>query len=125
MGEVNQEGLKIRREMFGPEGAEKQLEAATDFTRPFQEVVTNYCFGETWTRPHLDRRTRSMITVALLTGMSRPQQLKHHVKGAIANGVTKDEIREIIMHTAVYCGIPAGADNMGHAVAALQELGLE
>jgi len=97
----------------------------SEFRQPFDDLVHAYCFGEVWSRPGLSRKIRSMLTVALLTGLSRPNQLKVHVKAAIANGVTKEEIREVIMHAAVYCGIPAGADSFQHATAALQELGLE
>lgn len=105
-----QTGLQIRREMFGPAGAEERLAAATDFNRPFEEVVTRYCFGDTWARPGLDRRTRSMITLAALAALVRPNQLQVHVRGALKNGVTREEIREILLHTAVYAGIPAGVE---------------
>ncbi len=114
-----QAGMQIRREMFGRAGAEDRIEAATDFNRPFEDVVTRYCFGETWARPGLDRRTRSMITLAALTALVRPNQLKVHVRGALANGVTPDEIREILLHTAVYAGIPAGVEAFTAAADAL------
>jgi 4-carboxymuconolactone decarboxylase len=118
-------GLGVRRDMFGPAGAEQAIERATDFTRPMQELATRYCFGEIWGRPGLDRKTRSMLTMALLVALGRPNQLKLHVKGAIANGVTKDEIREVLLHSMIYAGIPAGVE--AHAVAAetLREMGLE
>ncbi|HVW68440.1 MAG TPA: carboxymuconolactone decarboxylase family protein [Steroidobacteraceae bacterium] len=105
-----QAGLQIRRDMFGPAGADERIAAATDFNRPFEEAVTRYCFGDTWARPGLDRRTRSMITLAALAALVRPNQLKAHVRGALQNGVTRDEIREILLHTAVYAGIPAGVE---------------
>jgi 4-carboxymuconolactone decarboxylase len=103
-------GMQIRRDMFGPAGADDRVAAATDFNRPFEDVVTRYCFGDTWSRPGLDRKTRSMITLAALTALVRPNQLKVHVRGALANGVTPEEIREILLHTAVYAGIPAGVE---------------
>ena len=105
-----QMGMQIRREMFGPGGAEERVAAATPFNRPFEDVVTRYCFGETWSRPGLDRKTRSMITLAALTAMVRPNQLKVHVRGALQNGVTPEEIREILLHTVVYAGVPAGVE---------------
>ena len=112
-------GMQVRRDMFGPAGAEQRVAAATDFNRPFEDVVTRYCFGETWTRPGLDRKTRSMITLAALTALVRPNQLKVHVRGALANGVTPEEIREILLHTAVYAGIPAGVEAFTAAADAL------
>jgi 4-carboxymuconolactone decarboxylase len=118
-------GLGIRRDMFGPAGAEQQIEQATDFTRPMQELATRYCFGEIWGRPELDRRTRSMLTLALLVALGKPNQLKLHVKGAIANGVTKEEIREVLLHSMVYAGIPAGVEAHLAAAETLRELGLE
>jgi 4-carboxymuconolactone decarboxylase len=108
-------GMRIRREMFGAAGAEDRLAATTDFTRPLEEVVTRYCFGETWSRPGLDLKTRSMVTVAALAALGRPNQLKTHVRGALQNGVTAEEIREIILHTMVYAGIPAGVESFNAA----------
>jgi 4-carboxymuconolactone decarboxylase len=105
-----QTGMQIRRDMFGPAGADDRLAATTDFTRPLEEVVTRYCFGETWARPGLDLKTRSIVTVSALAALGRPNQLKTHVRGALKNGVTRDEIREIILHTTVYAGIPAGVE---------------
>ncbi len=112
-------GMQIRRDMFGPAGADDRVAAATDFNRPFEDVVTRYCFGDTWSRPGLDRKTRSMITLAALTALVRPNQLKVHVRGALANGVTPEEIREILLHTAVYAGIPAGVEAFTAAAEAL------
>jgi len=103
-------GMRIRRDMFGPAGAEERLAAATEFTRPLEEVVTRYCFGDTWSRPGLDLKTRSMVTLAALAALGRPNQLRTHVRGALQNGVTPEEIREIILHTMVYAGIPAGVE---------------
>ena len=118
-------GLQVRRDMFGPAGSDQALEAATEFTRPLEELVTRYCFGEIWNRPLLDRKTRSMLTLAILATLNRPNQLKGHVKGAIRNGVSKDEIREVLLHTAIYAGVPAGVASMQSAVEALREIGLE
>ena len=114
-------GLQIRREMFGPAGAEQRIEGASEFMRPFEEVVTRYCFGETWSRPQLDRRTRSLITLAALTALSKPNQIKVHVRGALANGATVEEIREVLLHAAVYAGIPAGVEAFTAADEVLQQ----
>jgi len=103
-------GMKLRREMFGAAGAEERLAQATDFNRPFEEMVTEYCFGQTWGRPGLDLKTRSLLTLAALTALSKPNQLKVHVAGALANGATPEEIREVILHTVAYAGIPAGVE---------------
>jgi 4-carboxymuconolactone decarboxylase len=118
-------GLAIRRDMFGVEGAERQLEAATDFTRPLQDMVTRYCFGEVWTRPHLDRKTRSMLTLALLTALGKQNQLRVHVRGAIENGVSKEEIREVLMHSMIYAGLPAAVDSFATTTEVLKQMGLE
>jgi 4-carboxymuconolactone decarboxylase len=112
-------GMQIRREMFGPGGADERVAAATPFNRPFEDLVTRYCFGDTWSRPGLDRKTRSMITLAALTALVRPNQLKNHVRGALANGVTAEEIREILLHTSIYAGIPAGVEAFNAAMEVL------
>jgi 4-carboxymuconolactone decarboxylase len=117
-------GMQMRRDMFGRAGAEDRVNAATDFNRPFEDTVTRYCFGEIWSRPGLDRRTRSMITLAALTALVRPNQLRNHVLGALANGVTRQEISEILMHTAVYAGIPAGVEAFAAAAEALKGAGV-
>ncbi|MBO9499520.1 MAG: carboxymuconolactone decarboxylase family protein [Novosphingobium sp.] len=114
-------GRALRKQIFGPEGM-KSLDNADDFQMPLQDMVTRICFGEVWTRPELPLKLRSMLTIALLAGQSRPAQLKNHVKGAIANGVTKDEIREILLHSALYVGLPAASDSWAQATAALKEI---
>ncbi|MEP7312576.1 MAG: carboxymuconolactone decarboxylase family protein [Pseudomonadota bacterium] len=103
-------GMKIRRGMFGTAGAEDRLAQATDFNRPLEEIVTRYCFGDTWGRPGIDLKTRSLLTLAVLTALSKPNQLKVHVRGALANGASVVEIREAILHAVVYAGIPAGVE---------------
>jgi 4-carboxymuconolactone decarboxylase len=118
-------GLKVRREMFGPAGAEKQIAAATKFTAPMQDLVTRYCFGEVWERPHLDRKTRSLLTLAILTTLGRSPQVKTHVRGAVANGATMEEIREVLLHTMIYAGVPAGVEAFTQAAEVLKDLGLE
>ncbi len=118
-------GLAIRRDMFGTANADQVLQSATDFNRPLQEMVTRYCFGEAWANSLLDRRTRSMLTMALLVALNRPNQLKGHVRAAFKNGVTKDEIREVLLHSMIYAGVPAGVDSFNHAMDVLKELGLQ
>lgn len=118
-------GLQIRRDMFGPGGADERLANATDFTRPFEEVVTRYCFGDTWSRPQLDRKTRSLITLAALTALTRPNQIKVHVRGALANGCTVEEIREVLLHTTVYAGVPAGVEAFTAASEVLAQLNVK
>ena len=118
-------GLAQRHAMFGTAGGQEQLDAATDFTRPLQEWVTKQCFGEAWQRPVLDARMRSMLTLAMLVAEGSSQQVKIHTRGAIANGVTKEEIRELLMHSIIYCGVPKAVDGFRSASEALTELGLE
>jgi 4-carboxymuconolactone decarboxylase len=118
-------GMQLRRDMWGSAGAEERVNQATRFNRPFEDYVTSAVFGDIWQRPVLDRRTRSMITVAALTALTKPNQLKAHIQGALANGVTVDEIREIIMHTAVYSGIPTGVEAITAAKDVLGKIGLD
>ena len=118
-------GMQIRRDMFGEAGSDKQIEAATPFTAPFQDMLTRYCFGEVWNRPLLDRKTRSMLTIAMLACLSRPNQLRTHVRAAIPNGVSPEEIREVLMHVMIYGGVPAAADSFNHAAEVLKDMGLD
>jgi 4-carboxymuconolactone decarboxylase len=123
--ETFETGLAIRRDMFGPAGSDQAIENATAFSAPLQDMVTRYCFGEVWSRPPLDRKTRSLLTIAILTTLGRPQQLKTHVRGAVANGASMEEIRETLMHTMIYAGVPAAVDSFNHAAEVLKELGLD
>ncbi len=116
-------GFARRARMFGPAGAEPAVEAASDFKRPLEDIVTEFCFGTIWERPGLDDRTRSMLTIAILTTLGHTGPLKNHVKGAIANGVTEEEIREVILHTLVYAGLPAGVGATLAAEETLKEMG--
>jgi 4-carboxymuconolactone decarboxylase len=116
-------GLAVRRDMFGDAGAQQRLDAANGLTRPFEELVTRWCFGDTWARPGLDRKVRSLITLAALTALSKPNQLKVHVRGALANGASPEEIREVLLHTCVYAGIPAGVEAFNAANEVLEQLG--
>jgi len=107
-----EEGLAVRRAVLGAEYVDKSIASADDFNRPLQELVTEYCWGEVWTRPGLDRKTRSIMNLAMLTALNRPHEIKLHVRGALNNGLTKDEIREVFLQTAIYCGVPAAIDGM-------------
>lgn len=118
-------GLKLRRRMFGREGAEDQIEAATEFNLPLQDYVSRICFGEIWQRPHLDKKTRSLITLAMLVATGREHEIKVHTRGAIANGVSKEELRELLVHSVLYCGLPMAVGGHRAAADVLRELGLE
>jgi len=108
--ELFEKGLKVRREVLGAAYVDGSLAKADDFMMAFQHITTELCWGYAWTRPGLDRRTRSIVNLAMLTALSKPSELKLHVKGALTNGVTVDEIKEILLHATVYCGIPAGLE---------------
>jgi 4-carboxymuconolactone decarboxylase len=123
--EVYERGIAVRDEMLGSEHGRAKVESQSAFTADFENMVTRYCFGEVWTREQqLSRAHRSMITLAMLIALGRPHEIRVHVKGAIANGVTKEQISEIIMHSAIYCGVPAAVDGFRNASAMLEELGL-
>lgn len=107
-----EEGLAVRKAVLGAEYVEKSMKSADDFTRPMQELVSEYCWGAVWTRPELDRRTRSFLNLAMLTALNRPHEIKLHVLGALNNGLTRVEIREVFLQSAIYCGVPAALDAM-------------
>jgi len=117
-------GLQTRREVLGAEYVDAAIKNADDFNMPMQELVTEYCWGDVWNRPGLDRRTRSFLNLAMLTALNRPHELKLHVKGAINNGLTKDEIREVFMQTAIYCGVPAAIDSIRSAREVFKDMGI-
>ena len=103
-------GLGIRTDVLSKDYVENALRTADDFNKPFQELVTEYCWGAVWGRDGLSRKTRSMLNLAMIGVLNRPHELKAHVAGALRNGVTKDEIREVFMQLAIYAGVPAGVD---------------
>lgn len=105
--DLKQKGMKVRREVLGDPHVDKAEAGTTPFTRDFQDLLTRYAWGEIWSRPGLDRRTRSCITVAMLVALGRDEELALHLRAALTNGVTRDEIKEILLQTAVYCGVPA------------------
>ncbi|TKC19463.1 4-carboxymuconolactone decarboxylase [Robertmurraya kyonggiensis] len=120
-----EQGLEVRRSVLGAEYVDKSIQNATDFNRPMQELVTEYCWGEVWTRPGLTKKTRSMLNLAMITALNRPHELKLHVRGAINNGLTKDEIKEVFLQTAIYCGVPAAIDSFRTAQEVFDEIDKE
>jgi 4-carboxymuconolactone decarboxylase len=122
--ELFDKGLQTRREVLGAEYVDASIKSADDFNRDMQELVTQYCWGDVWNRPGLDRRTRSLLNLAMLTALNRPHELKLHVRGALNNGVTKDEIREVFLQAAIYCGVPAAIDSFRNARETFRELGV-
>ncbi len=108
-------GMRVRREVLGDQHVDRALAATTEFTAPFQDFITRYAWGAVWSRDGLDRRTRSAITLAVLTALGREQELAMHVRAAVRNGLTEQEIAEILLHTAVYAGVPAA--NAAFAIA--------
>jgi 4-carboxymuconolactone decarboxylase len=117
--ETYEAGLGIRREVIGAEYVERSLNSATDFTRPIQELVTEYCWGTVWSREGLGRRERSMINLAMLTALNRGHEFSVHVRGALRNGVSVDEIREVLLQTAIYVGVPAALESFRLAAEAI------
>lgn len=105
-----EQGLAIRKKVVGAEAVEKVLQNTDAFAMPMQELTTEFCWGKIWSRPALPHKTRSMLNVAMLVALNRPQELRLHIRGAINNGCTKEEIQEVLLQTAIYCGIPAGQE---------------
>jgi len=122
MTKLFEAGLEVRKSVLGAEFVENAIKNADDFSRPLQELVTEYCWGAVWTREGLSRKTRSMLNLAMLTALNRPHELKMHIKGAIRNGVTKEEIREVLLQTGIYCGVPAAVDAFRTAREAFAEM---
>lgn len=122
---AHEKGVQLRRDIFGAEVTNAQIENSNAFTQPMQDVVSKYCFGETWARDGLTLRERSMITVSALCAMGREHELRIHVKGALENGVTPLEIRELLLHTMVYAGVPLGVSGIINAAASLAEEGVD
>ncbi|KAJ9297230.1 hypothetical protein DTO271G3_4523 [Paecilomyces variotii] len=118
-----EEGLKVRRSVVGSEYVDRALaNGSTEFSRPGQELITEWCWGNIWTRPGLDRKQRSLLNIGMLMALNRSPELGIHIRGAINNGLTEVEIREAILHATVYCGAPAGVDAMKVAEKVLNEM---
>jgi 4-carboxymuconolactone decarboxylase len=109
------EGMRVRREVLGDEHVDRAVAGTTDFTRDFQDLITRYAWGEIWARPGLDRRTRSCVTLTALVALNHHHELEMHVRAALRNGLTPDEIKEVLLQTAIYCGVPAA--NRAFAIA--------
>ena len=105
--ELHARGMEVRRQVLGDEHVDMAIERTSDLTADFQDLITRYAWGEIWSRPGLDRRTRSLLTLAVLVAMGREHELELHIRAAVRNGVTPDEIKEVLLHCAVYCGVPA------------------
>lgn len=115
------EGLAVRQEVLGAKYVQASIDNATDFNAPLQQLVTEYCWGTVWTRPGLELKTRSLLNLAMITALNRPNELKLHVRGALNNGCTEDEIREVLLQAAIYCGVPAAIDSFRVAASVLNE----
>ncbi|OGA13676.1 MAG: 4-carboxymuconolactone decarboxylase [Betaproteobacteria bacterium RIFCSPHIGHO2_12_FULL_69_13] len=122
--ERHEAGLKTRREVLGAEWVDKSQASLDDFNRPFMELVNSYCWNDVWNRPGLDRKTRSMLNLAMLSALNRPHELKLHVNGALNNGLTKEQIREVFLQVAIYCGVPAAVEAFRIAREAFKERGV-
>jgi 4-carboxymuconolactone decarboxylase len=122
--EMFEKGLNIRRQVLGAEFVDNAFATADDFNRPLQELVTQYCWGEIWGRPGLERKTRSLINLAMISALNRPHEVKVHVRAALHNGVTKDEIKEVFLQVAIYCGVPAGVDSFRIAKEVFKDMGM-
>ncbi len=121
-GELFEKGLKVRKEVLGDDYVNKSIAGADEFTRTMAEWSTAYCWGALWTRPGMDRRTRSIVNLAMISALNRPHELKLHVKAALKNGLTKEEMKEIFLQVAVYAGVPAGIDSFRIAREAFKEV---
>ena len=120
--EIYERGLAIRKSVLGADYVDTAIRNADDFTRPLQEMVTEYCWGYVWGREELSKRDRSMINLAMISILNRPHELKIHVKGALKNGLTKTEIREVLLQVGIYAGVPAAVDSFRIAKEAFAEL---
>jgi 4-carboxymuconolactone decarboxylase len=116
-----EEGLAVRREVMGSAYVDKALAEADELTQPLQELITEYCWGAVWTRPGLPRTTRSLLNLAMLTALNRPHEVRLHLRGALRNGCTKQEIMEVLLQAAIYCGVPAALDSVRVAREVFQE----
>jgi 4-carboxymuconolactone decarboxylase len=117
-------GLALRRKVLGAEYVDRSINSANDFMMAFQRITTEWCWGYAWSREGLDPKTRSMLNLAMLTALNRTAEIKLHVRGAINNGLTAEEIKEILLHATVYCGIPAGLDAFKAANEVMIEMGV-
>ena len=115
------QGLKTRREVLGAEYVDKAMAGVDDFNKPFVDLLNTYCWNDIWNRPGLERKTRSMLNLAMLSALGKEHELKLHINGALNNGLTKEQIREVFLQVAIYCGVPAGVDSFRIAREAFAE----
>ena len=120
--ETYEKGLAIRKSVIGAAFVENAINTADDFNRPLQDLVTEYCWGAVWGREGLSKKERSLLNLAMLSALNRPHELKVHVKGALANGLTREQIREVFLQVAIYCGVPAAVDSFRSAREVFQEI---
>jgi len=118
-------GLKTRRAVLGAEYVDRSLEQADDFNWAMQQLTTEWCWDEIWNRPGLDRRSRSILNLGMISALNRPHELKLHIRGAINNGLTKDELKEIFLQIGIYCGVPAALDSFRIAKEVFKEMGID
>jgi 4-carboxymuconolactone decarboxylase len=123
VNEKHEQGMNVRREVLGDEHVDRAIERTTPFTADFQDLITRYAWGEIWARPGLDRKTRSCITLAALIALGREEELAMHVRAALRVGLTPDEIKEVLLHSAIYCGVPAANGAFAVAERVLDEAG--
>ena len=123
-GEKFERGLATRRAVLGDAYVDNSLNSATDFNWPMQKLATEFCWDEIWNRPDLDRRSRSILNLGMIAALNRPHELKIHIRGAINNGISKEELREIFLQISVYCGAPAGLDSFRIAKEVFKEMGI-
>ena len=117
-------GLKTRREVLGAEYVDKAMAATDDFTKPFVDLLNTYCWNDVWNRPGLPRQTRSLLNLAMLSALGRTHELKLHINGALNNGLTKEQIREVFLQVAIYCGVPAAVESFRSAREVFKERGI-
>ena len=122
--ELYEKGLATRRAVLGDDYVNAAIANADDFSRDLQQLVTQFAWGEVWNRPGLDRKTRSLLNLAMLTALNRPHEFRLHLRGALNNGASQDEVREVLLQTAVYCGVPAAMDSFRQAREVFRELGV-
>jgi 4-carboxymuconolactone decarboxylase len=117
-----EQGMKVRRAVLGDAHVDRSMRNTNDFNREYQELIARYAWGEIWTRPGLPRHTRSLITIALMVALNRPEELRMHLRSAFQNGVSREQIKEVLLHTAIYCGVPAANSAFHAAEAVLAEM---
>jgi 4-carboxymuconolactone decarboxylase len=120
--ELRDKGLGVRKEVLGAEHVERSFQTADEFSLPLQELVTEYCWGAVWTREGLSRKSRSILNLGMLSALNRPHELKLHIRGALNNGLTREEIREVFLQVAIYCGVPAAVESFRCAREAFAEI---